>query len=192
MELKYPFTAAKIKELKVGETVSLSGRIFAGRDRLHKYLFEGGKCPVDLKDGAIYHCGSIVSRREGVWVVRAAGPTTSMRQEAYMPGIIGRHRVRVIIGKGGMGEATRRACAKYGCVYLQAVGGAASLLAGRIEETGAVHFLKEFGAAEALRELVVRGFTAVVTIDARGQSLHKRVKTTSKRALKKVLQKNPV
>lgn len=191
-ELEYPFTAAKVRELKVGETVSLSGRIFAGRDRLHKYLFEGGKSPVDLKDGAIYHCGPIVLRKEGVWVVLAAGPTTSMRHEAYMPGIIEQHHVRVIIGKGGMGEATRRACAKYGCVYLQAVGGAASLLASRIEEVGGVHFLKEFGAAEALRELVVRSFTAIVTIDARGQSLHKKVKATSKRALKKVLHKNPV
>ena len=78
--IEYPFTLAKIRELEVGDTVNLSGRIFTGRDRLHKHLFESGKCPVDLKDGAIYHCGPVIVRQEGVWVVRAAGPTTSMRR----------------------------------------------------------------------------------------------------------------
>lgn len=186
-EIEYPFTAAGIRDLKFGQTVSLSGRIFTGRDRLHKHLSEGGKLPVDLKDSAIYHCAPIVQHKEGVWVVRAAGPTTSMRFEPYMAGIIEQHHVRVVIGKGGMGEATRKACIKCGCVYLQAVGGAAALLAESIEQVVGVHFLKEFGAAEALWELVVKNLEAVVTIDARGRSLHKRIKAASKKALKKIL-----
>ena len=185
--IEYPFTEPNIKNLKAGETVSVSGLVFTGRDRLHKYLFEGGKSPVDLKDGAIYHCGPIVIRKEGSWVVRAAGPTTSFRQEPYMSTIIGQHHVRVIIGKGGMGEATRKACLKHGCVYLQAVGGAAAMLAASIERVAGVYFLKEFGPAEALWEFIVKDFRAVVAIDLRGRSLHKRVKATSKRALKEAL-----
>jgi len=186
-ELEYPFALTKIRELIVGQRVSISGRLFTGRDRLHKYLFDGGKCPVDLKDGAIYHAGPVAIRKDGVWVVKAAGPTTSMREEPYMAKIIEHYRLRMIIGKGGMGDATRKACAKYGCVYLQAVGGAASLLAESIKAVNSVSFMAEFGAAEALWELTVKGFSAVVTIDAAGRSLHKRIERSSRRVLEKVL-----
>jgi fumarate hydratase class I len=186
-EIEYPFTLAKIRELKVGEAVSVSGRVFTGRDRIHKYLAYGGKCPVDLKDAAIYHAGPVAIRKEGVWVIRAAGPTTSMREEPYMAKIIEQHRVRMIIGKGGMGEATRKACVKYGCVYLQAVGGAASLLAQSIKEVHGVHFMGEYGATEALWDLTVKGFRAVVTIDASGRSLHRRIQRSSKKALARII-----
>jgi len=87
-ELEYPFMPETVKGLKVGDRVSLSGRIFTGRDRLHKYLFEGGALPVSLLNGAIYHCGPIVIKKHGEWVVRAAGPTTSIREEPYMADII--------------------------------------------------------------------------------------------------------
>ena len=190
-EIDYPFTLAKIKDLKIGAAVKLSGLVFTGRDRLHKHLFEGGKCPVNLKDGAIFHAGPLVMCREGVWIMQAIGPTTSMRHDLYMPKIIAQHHVRVIIGKGGMGKETQKTCAKYGCVYLQAVGGVASLLASKIEKVAGVHFIKEFGTTEALWELILRNFEAIVTIDVHGRSLHKKVETTSKRVLKKMLQKNP-
>ncbi len=186
-ELEYPFSLNKIRELTVGQRVSLSGKIFTGRDRLHKYLFDGGKCPVDLRDGAIYHAGPVMIRKDGVWIVKAAGPTTSMREDPYMARIIESHRLRVIIGKGGMGESVRKACVRYGCVYLQAVGGAASLLAESIKAVNSVHFLAEFGAAEALWELTVKGFKAVVTMDASGRSLHRRIERSSRRILEKVL-----
>jgi len=186
-QLEYPFTAAKVRELRTGQAVSLSGRVFTGRDRLHRYLHDGGKCPVDLKDGAIYHCGPVMVYENGAWTVRAAGPTTSIRQEQYMAKIIRQHRVRIVIGKGGMGEATRKACSQYGCVYLQAVGGAAALLAEAIESVDGVHFVKEFGAAEALWVLKVRDLEAIVTMDSRGRSLHKKIAMASKRELKSLL-----
>jgi tartrate/fumarate subfamily iron-sulfur-dependent hydro-lyase beta chain len=185
-ELQYPFTLEKIRELRVGDRVAVSGRVFTGRDRAHKYLADGGKCPVDLRDGALYHCGPVVMRKEDGWVVRAAGPTTSVRQEPYMARIIGEHHVRVIIGKGGMGEATRKACAQCGCVYLHAVGGAAAVLAGGIERVAGVHFLSEFGPTEAMWEFEVKGLEAVVTTDARGRSLHNRIRAASKRALRRL------
>ena len=190
-ELQYPFSAAKVAELKAGERVVVSGLVFTGRDRLHRHLADGGACPVDLTDGALYHCGPVVAREGGAWVVRAAGPTTSLRQESYMSGILERYRLRVIIGKGGMGEGTREACAKHGCVYLQAVGGAASVIAASVEKVGQVHLLKEFGSTEAMWELHVKGLEAVVTIDASGRSLHDRVRSASRRALRNVLNPQP-
>lgn len=187
-ELKYPFTEEAVRALKVGDRVCLSGKVFTGRDCFHKFLHEGGVCPLRLEDGAIYHCGPVVVGAEKAWKVRAAGPTTSIREELYTPGVIERYKVRVIIGKGGMGEATRLACKKYGCVYLQAVGGAAALLTDSVKEVLSVHFLKEFGAAEAVWELEMSGFEAVVALDASGRSIHRNVRLASRRILKKFLQ----
>lgn len=186
-ELEYPYTEGKVRALRVGDIVSVSGRIYTGRDRFHKYLAEGGESPVVLEDGAIYHCGPVVLQRDGAWQVRAAGPTTSMREEPHMPGIMARHGVRLVIGKGGMGEGTRRACMEHGAAYLQAVGGAACVLAACIEDVLGVHFLREFGSTEAVWDLRVRGLTCAVTMDADGRSLHKRVRAASRRALKSLL-----
>lgn len=185
--LMEPFTREKIRRLKVGDRVELSGRIFTGRDRLHRYLFDGGRVPVSLKNGAIFHCGPVVVRRKGQWVVLAAGPTTSGREDPYMPEIIRRTGLRLIIGKGGMGPETLAACRKYGCVYLHAVGGAAQVLAQKVARVSDVHFLDEFGSAEALWELEVRRFPALVTMDAHGRSLHAEVAKASAAGLRKRL-----
>jgi len=185
--LEYPFTAAKVRSLKAGQRVCVSGLIFTGRDKFHRYLFHGGKAPANLADGAIFHAGPVMGRKNGKWVVLSAGPTTSARMDAYMPRLIEQHRIRVIIGKGGMGEATRQACARHGCVYLEAVGGAAVTVAQCVREVSGVHLLAEFGEAEAVWELKLKGLKAVVAIDAAGRSLHKRVRQSSKRMLGKML-----
>ena len=186
--LTYPFTETQTRPLAMGMPVSVNGLIFTGRDRLHKHLHEGGVPPVDLRDSALYHCGPVVVQEsDGSWRVVAAGPTTSSREEPYMAGIIAKLGVRVIIGKGGMGTATREACRQYGCVYLQAVGGAAVSLADRIRGVRQVHFLAEFGATEALWGLDVAGFEAVVAIDTHGRSLYDEVAAHSRGELDRLL-----
>ena len=184
--IEYPFTIDKICELRVGCRVTVSGCIFTGRDRLHQYLFTGGKAPVVLKYGALYHCGPVAVREKGIWVIRAAGPTTSIREERYMPDIIRRQKITVIIGKGGMGPETLKACAKYGCVYLHTVGGAAQVLADKVEQVSGVHFLNEFGSTEAMWELRVRHFPAIVTMDSYGKSLHEHVAARSNRNFRRI------
>ena len=189
-ELCYPFCEEDVRALSAGDIVRVSGRVYTGRDRLHKHLAEGGACPVLLRDGALYHCGPVMVPQGGGWRVVAAGPTTSMREEPYMVGIIERYGVRVIIGKGGMGAATQAACARFGCVYLQAVGGAAALLAQRIRRVEGVHFLDAFGATEAMWQLQVEAFEAVVGIDTHGRDLFGEVRDSSAGVLKTLLQKN--
>ncbi len=181
--LDYPFEVSKIRKLRAGNRVLVNGTIFTGRDRVHKYLADGGECPVDLNDGCIFHCGPIAVHKDGGWVVTSAGPTTSARQDPYMAHVISEFGVRLIIGKGGMGDATRKACAEHGCVYLQAIGGAGALLAERITEVKGVHFLKEFGTADALWELVAERLPAVVAIDSNGRSIYDSVKESSRTAL---------
>ena len=186
-QLHYPFSESAVRALRVGERVSVSGRVFTGRDRLHKYLAEDGASPVSLRDGAIYHCGPVVVPQGEGWRVVAAGPTTSVREEPYMAGIIAAHGVRVVIGKGGMGAKTVEACKKHGCVYLQATGGAAVLLAQHIRRVEAVHLRDEFGAAEAMWVLEADGFEAVVGIDTEGRNLFDDIRRQSEAALTKLL-----
>ena len=189
-QLRYPFSEEAVRALRAGEIVQVFGRVFTGRDRLHKHLSEGGACPVSLRDGALYHCGPVVVPEGQGWRVVAAGPTTSVREEPYMSDIIERHGVRLVIGKGGMGLATQTACERYGCAYLQAVGGAAALLAQRIVRVEGVSFLETFGATEALWQLEVEAFEAVVGIDTHGRNLFEEVKTASGQRLRELLERS--
>jgi len=186
IQLTSPFTEAKVRGLKVGDAVEISGVVFTGRDAVHKYLHEGGKLPpeVNLRDGILYHCGPVVLKDEqGRWKVTAAGPTTSIREEPYQGQIIKEFGLRGVIGKGGMGERTLMACKEHGCVYLHAVGGAAQVLAECIKSVRNVYLLEEFGAPEAIWEFEVERFPAVVTMDSHGNSLHKDVFAASQAEL---------
>jgi len=188
--LKAPFLEEKIRALKVGDEVLISGVIHTGRDAVHKYLHEGGALPpgVTLRDGILYHCGPVVMKQEdGSWKATAAGPTTSIREEPYQWQVIRDHGLRGVIGKGGMGDKTLAACKEYGCVYLHAIGGAAQVLAERIKKVRNVFFYEKFGAPEAIWEFEVEDFPAVVTIDAHGNSLHKEVFAKSQAELTKRL-----
>jgi len=167
--------------------VALDGRVWTGRDRLHKFLAEGGGAPVPLRDGALYHCGPVVVETPEGWKVLAAGPTTSSRENPYMPRIIEEHGVRVIIGKGGMNAAVQAACARFGCVYLQAVGGAAALIARHVTRVAGVYLLDEFGAAEAMWELELVDMPLTVGIDANGGNLYQEVATASRKKLEELL-----
>ena len=189
-QLSFPFTEEKIRALKVGDEVLISGVIHTGRDAVHKYLHEGGQLPpgVSLRDGILYHCGPVVMKQDdGSWKATAAGPTTSIREEPYQAQIIRDFGIRGVIGKGGMGDKTVAACKKFGCVYLHAVGGAAQVLAECIKKVRNVFFYEKFGAPEAIWEFEVVDFPAVVTIDAQGNSLHKEVFARSQAELAKRL-----
>ena len=172
----YPFLEKDVRMLKAGDAVLVSGRVFTGRDRFHKHFADGGRLPVDFRDGALFHCGPVVIKDEqGNWKVVAAGPTTSIREEPYQGDIIKQFGLRAVIGKGGMGEKTLAACKEFGCVYFHAIGGAAQVLASNIKKVKDVHFMEKFGSPEAMWELEVVKFPVVVTMDSHGRSLHKEV-----------------
>lgn len=182
VRLHTPLDEALVRSLRIGDQVLLSGRIHTARDAAHKYLASEGTSPatlpagLELQGGVLYHCGPVMVRDDGgSWRVTAAGPTTSAREEPYQGEVLRRYGVRAIIGKGGMGDATRRALAECGAVYLSAVGGAAQVLAASVQRVEDVYFLEEFGSPEAMWSLFVHDFPAVVTMDSTGESLHDRV-----------------
>ena len=184
-KLEYPFGEKAVRALRAGEAVSITGRIYTGRDKLHKHFADGGKLPVDFRGGALYHCGPVVVKTaEGAWRVVSAGPTTSVRENPYEPAFIAASGVRIVIGKGGMDAATRAAMKRHGCVYVQAVGGAGALYGEAVKNVAGVSMLDEFGAAEAVWHFDVVDFRGVVAMDARGRSLFAEVESRSAAALK--------
>jgi fumarate hydratase class I len=125
----------------------------------------------------------MMKQPDGSYQCTAAGPTTSIREEPYQGQIIRDFGVRAVIGKGGMGDRTLAACREHGCVYLHAIGGAAQVLAECVKKVRNVYFAEEFGSPEAIWELEVVEFPAVVTIDSHGNSLHREVLASSQAAL---------
>lgn len=187
--LTTPITEDQTRDLKVGDVVVINGLIHTGRDALHKYLMDHDS-PVDLEGSVIYHCGPVMLKDdEGKWHVKAAGPTTSIREEPYQSDIIKKFGMKVVIGKGGMGAKTLKGLQEHGAVYLNAIGGAAQYYAECIKEVESVDFLN-FGVPEAMWHLQVENFAAIVTMDSHGNSLHADVDKTS---LEKLAQyKEPV
>jgi fumarate hydratase class I len=129
----------------------------------------------------------VVKKEGNRWSFVAAGPTTSAREEPYQAKVIESYTVRGVIGKGGMGDATREACRKFGAVYFHAVGGCGTSIAQSVKEVVAVHKLEEFGTPEAFWVIRVEDFPVIVTIDSHGNSIHERVREESKKVFEELL-----
>jgi fumarate hydratase, class I len=168
--LTAPLSEQQVRALRVGDVVLISGEVFTGRDAVHAHLVKNAP-PVDLRGAVLYHCGPVMLKEGDGWVVKAAGPTTSSREEPYQATILEKYGVRAVVGKGGMGAKTLAALEKCGAVYLNAIGGAAQFYARTVEKVLGVH-LMEFGIPEAMWHLKVNNFAAIVTMDAEGNSLH--------------------
>lgn len=184
IKLTTPISEEKIRSLKVGDVVLLSGIIYTGRDAIHAYLAKNDS-PIDLRGGVIYHAGPVMLKKDNEWIVNAAGPTTSSREEPYQATVIRKFGIRAVIGKGGMGKNTLDALKEHGAVYLNAIGGAAQFYAKCITKVEGVNFLDEFGIPEAMWHLRVVDFPAIVTMDAHGNSLHADVENLSAKELEK-------
>lgn len=178
MVLQAPVTEEQVRQLRVGDVVLINGMMHTGRDAMHKYLIEND-VDIDLNGAIIYHCGPVMLKDEdNQWHVKAAGPTTSIREEPYQGDVMKKYGIRVVIGKGGMGAKTLQALQEHGGVYLNAIGGAAQYYAERVKKVEGVDYL-EFGVPEAMWHLQVADFAAIVTMDAHGNSLHADVEKSS-------------
>jgi len=177
ISLKIPLSEVQIRALKVGDVLLLDGLMHMGRDALHRHLMTHDS-PVNLDGGVIFHCGPVALKKGDKWFMNAAGPTTSIRGEPYQGEIIRKFKVRVVIGKGGMGAKTLEALKNTGAVYVSAIGGAAQYYAKCIEEVEGVDFL-EFGIPEAMWHVRVKNFPVIVTMDSNGNSLHADVEKSS-------------
>ncbi|MDI6871810.1 MAG: Fe-S-containing hydro-lyase [Bacillota bacterium] len=163
--------AEAIRALRSGQRVLLSGTLYTARDAAHRRMVEalarGEELPFPSEGAAIYYAGPSPARPGRV--IGSAGPTTSSRMDAFAPALMAQG-VRVMIGKGSRSAEVKEALRRYGAVYLVATGGAAALLARRIKSARVVAY-PDLGA-EAVHELVVEDFPAVVANDSAGGDLY--------------------
>ena len=196
IKLTMPISDDEIRNLKVGDSVLLTGVMLTGRDAVHKWMIdtfvekkvaptkEDEKIYQEIKPlldgGVIYHCGPVVSGLDtGDYEFVAAGPTTSIREEPYQGRVMDHFNIKGVIGKGGMGAKTLAACQTVPGVYLHAIGGAATLIARSVKKVLGVHKM-EFGVPEAIWVLDVEDFPVVVTMDSHGNSIHAEIEEKSK------------
>lgn len=176
--LTLPLDANAVRALRAGDEVLVSGRAITAREAAHRRLLEAPDEGVRrvLRGGAIYHCGPVVAQDPytKAWRFVAAGPSPSIRLEAWTADVVAAYGPRVLVGKGGMGARTLAALRAHGAVYLHAAGGLAVTLARHVVKVHAVHGLDALGVTEAMWEIELDGFPAVVTMDARGDTLHGR------------------
>lgn len=201
--LSFPLTDADVLGLYTGDSVLLNGTIITARDTAHKWIYDRfiSKVIVPtsedfdiynhikpiLQGGAIFHCGPVVSGLDSHhYRFVSAGPTTSIREEPYQGKIMRHFNLKGIIGKGGMGNNTLKACGEVPGVYFHAVGGAGALIAQSVEHVIEVYKL-EFGVPEAMWVIRIKNFPAIVTMDAHGNSLHKTIKIDSEKRLNELL-----
>ena len=169
--LTTPFTDDAIQRLKAGDAVTIDGILYTARDAAHKRLVDmlaqGKELPVDFSGQAVYYAGPCPNRPGRV--IGPVGPTTSGRMDAYAPALMAKG-MKVMIGKGTRSQAVIDAIKAMGGIYFAAVGGAGALLSQCV--TGVR--LAAFGdlGTEAIYELTVRDFPAVVAIDTQGKNIY--------------------
>ena len=190
---KTPISEPDIRKLKVNDTIYLSGTIVTARDEAHKraldLIKQGKPLPLNLEGLAVYHCGPIVKKDKDVWRVVAAGPTTSARMEVFEDQFIKQFKVRVVIGKGGMGKNTVDAMKTYGAVYGAFTGGAAVLAAKSVKQVKGVEWL-DLGMPEAMWILEVENFGPLtVAIDSHGNNLFELVQNKAEAQKQKIYKK---
>ena len=175
--IKTPIDTKELEKLKLGDLFYLSGHLVLARDSVHKRLIqENAKLNFNLKDMAIMHAGPIVKEINGKYEMVSVGPTTSMRMEALEKEFIEETKIKLVIGKGGMGKKTQEACRDNKAVHAIFPGGCAVLASSLVKEIEGVEWL-DLGMAEAFWILRVEEFgPLIVSIDTDGNNIFDQLK----------------
>ncbi len=171
MKLTTPLTYNQIKNLKAGDSVTITGTIYTGRDAAHKRMCEslqnGETLPFDVKGQIIYYVGPC-PHKDGE-VIGSCGPTTSGRMDAYAPILISLG-LSGMIGKGIRNDAVKDAMTAHHAVYFGAIGGAGALIARHVKSSEVIAY-EDLGT-EAIRKLEVEDFPVTVIFDSFGNDLY--------------------
>ncbi len=192
-KLETPISEADVRKLKANDVLYITGTIVTARDQAHRraleYFKEGKPLPVNLEGLAVFHCGPVMSKDGDKWIAVAAGPTTSTRMDLFEDEFIRNFKVRVVIGKGGMGKKTTDAMERYGAVYGAFTGGAAILAAKAIKNVKSVEWF-DLGMPEAMWIFEAQEFGPLaVAIDSHGNNLFTDVQKTVEANKQKIYQK---
>ena len=171
--LTTPIKAEDLADIKIGDVIYLSGHIVTCRDVPHRRVVqEGRELPLDIRGGAILHAGPIIRKTDDKsFEMVSVGPTTSMRMEKFEREFIAKTGVRLIVGKGGMGEGTMSGCKEFGAIHCVFPAGCAVVAATQVEQIESADWT-ELGMPETLWKCRVKEFgPLIVSIDAHGNNL---------------------
>jgi len=173
IKLNAPFRKEKLKTLRAGDSVLISGTIYTARDAAHKRLVEalevGKELPFEIKDSIIYYVGPTPAKTGKP--IGSAGPTTSYRMDIYTPKLLALGQGGMI-GKGPRSESVIDSMKKNGAVYFAAIGGAGALISKSILAAEVIAY-EDLGA-EAIRKLTVKDLPVIVAIDSEGNDLYRK------------------
>lgn len=173
-----PVSDAQVRALRVNDTVTLNGTLYGIRDATQIHMFDRGRTTrFDLNGHAVIHTAPNVRKVEkspanpSGYASVCIGTTTSDRMERFTRPLMEQYGVRMIIGKGGLREASSAAFRELGGVYLAIIGGTAAL------ETTWVEAIEDVDLddlnPESLWKFRVRGFgPLLVAMDSHGASLY--------------------
>lgn len=172
VSIRTPLTYEKIKNLRAGDRVLLSGTIYTARDAAHKRLIElldkNLDLPININNETIYYVGPSPAK-EGQ-VIGSAGPTTSYRMDSYSPRLLDLG-LKGMIGKGVRNQEVIDSIIKNKAIYLGAIGGAAALISKSITKSEIIAY-EDLGA-EAIRKMEIKDMPLIVIIDTEGNNLYK-------------------
>jgi tartrate/fumarate subfamily iron-sulfur-dependent hydro-lyase beta chain len=165
----------RVFAVRAGDVLYITGDIAIARDQAHKKLLE--TFVPDLVGLPIFHCGPIARKTGEGWKIVAGGPTTSTRMDALTPPILEKYQTKIIIGKGGLGEAGKSGLANFGAVYSEFTGGASALAVSKIVRVKK-RLLEDLGPTELVWIWEVKDFgPLLVTQDHQGNDLKKVITT---------------
>jgi len=187
---KTPLTEADVRQLRVGDSVTLDGIIFGVRDANLIRIFDKKVAPpVDWQGAALLHTAPNVRKvGPGKYEPLSVGTTTSMRMDRFTEGLLRDYGVRAILGKGGLSNGSAELMRQYGACYLSVTGGAAAMETLQIEEIEKVYW--EDLMPECIWQIRFKGLGPLtVGIDAQGANLQQDVQDQAKQRAEEILRK---
>ena len=180
-DFNMPVTEGEVRKLRVNDTVTLNGTLYGIRDATQIHMFDHGRTTrFDLRGHAVIHTAPNVRKVKATDLFPAGyaplciGTTTSARMERFTRPLMEQYGVRIVIGKGGLFDASQAAFKDLGGVYLAIIGGAAALETTWIEQIEDVD-LDDLNP-ESLWKFRVKGFSPLlVAMDSHGGSLYSQV-----------------
>jgi L(+)-tartrate dehydratase beta subunit len=176
--LTLPITEEQVRALRCNDTVTLEDTLFGIRDATQIAMFDRGRATrFDLRGHAVIHTAPNVRKTDVApatpvgYAPVCVGTTTSARMERFTQPLLEQCGVRLIVGKGGLGEGSLRTFAALGGAYLAIIGGTAALETTWIESIEDVD-LDDLNP-ESLWKFRIRGFgPLLVAMDSHGGSLY--------------------
>jgi fumarate hydratase subunit beta len=175
IRVEVPLSDEDIENLRSGDRVLISGVVYTLRDSANKRLLqlykEGKDFPFPTRNSVIYYAAPTPPKPGHP--LGSLGPTTASRMDVYVPFLL-KKGIRGMIGKGKRSGKVKELIREYRAIYFLAVGGAGAFLSQFVKEAKPIAFM-DLGP-EAIFEVHLEDFPALVAIDSYGESIWEKEK----------------